>query len=328
MPRISVIIPVYNCESYIGEALKSILNQSVQDVEIIVVNDGSTDGTLSVAEAFAEKDKNIRIISQTNSGKPAVARNVGLRHAAGEYICFLDGDDLFLPGKLEKQLEIFRRFPELNLVFHDVRHLYEDNRHDLGSYLGNAGFTELAKDYMAPRQGNIYLCRENFYNFISAYFLTIHTSSIMVRRSCLDDQGTWFPEDVTIGEDADLWFRLVLSNRVAFLNEILSYYRQHSTSITSNMADYLQGSILVHRRNLKRGEHLFTPGEKQLYEEKIRGYHWHYGYLLYSNYEMERARREYMDALKLGYSTKAVVAVAKTMLPRSFVRFCKTCLKG
>lgn len=135
MPRISVIIPVYNCESYIGEALKSILNQSVQDVEIIVVNDGSTDGTLSVAEAFAEKDKNIRIISQTNSGKPAVARNVGLRHAAGEYICFLDGDDLFLPGKLEKQLEIFRRFPELNLVFHDVRHLYEDNRHDLGSYL-------------------------------------------------------------------------------------------------------------------------------------------------------------------------------------------------
>ncbi|WP_243373873.1 glycosyltransferase family A protein [Geotalea sp. SG265] len=328
MPKISVVIPVYNCESYIKEALKSVQKQSVRDLEIIVVNDGSTDGTLSVTEALAERDERIRIISQANSGKPAIARNVGLRHAGGKYVCFLDGDDLFMPGKLEKQLEIFLRFPELNLVFHDVRHLYEDDRHEPGSYLGNARFTHVAKDYMAQVQENIYLCGENFYNFISAYFLTIHTSAVMATRSCLEAQSTWFPEDATIGEDADLWFRLALSNRTAYLDEVLSCYRQHSTSITSNMANYLKGSILVHRRNLERGEHVLTREEKKLYEKKIQGYHWHYGYLLYSNYEMKLARKEYLDALKLGFSPKTVVAIAKTMLPRSFVRCCKTFLKA
>lgn len=327
MPTISVVIPVYNCESYIGEALKSVQTQNVQDLEIIVVNDGSTDGTLSVAESFAERDRRIRIISQANSGKPAVARNVGLSHSTGEYVCFLDGDDLFLPGKLEKQLEIFQRFPQLSIIFHDIRLLYEDNPHAPGSYLSNAGFTALAKDYMAHVQGIFYLCRENFYNFISVYFLSIHTSAVMATRSCLDAQSTWFPEEVTIGEDADLWFRLALSNRVAYVDEVLSCYRQHSTSITSNMANYLEGSILIHRRNLERGQHVFTSEEKDRYETKIWSYHWHYGYLLYSNYRMNLARQEYINALRLKFRKKAFIALLKTMLPVTFVRFCKTVLK-
>ncbi|WP_054694475.1 glycosyltransferase family 2 protein [Geotalea toluenoxydans] len=141
MPKVSVIIPAYNCERYIGQAIESVLCQGVRNLELLVVNDGSTDGTLSIVKFLAEKDSRIRVLSQANSGKPAIARNVGIRQSSGEFICFLDADDLFFPRKLEKQLDVFRRYPHLNLVFHDVKNLYE-NGEESGSYLGRAEFRD------------------------------------------------------------------------------------------------------------------------------------------------------------------------------------------
>lgn len=92
MAKISIIVPVYNTEKFLEKCLNSLINQTLKDIEIICINDGSTDKSLQILEKFANKDKRIQIINQTNSGL-SVARNIGIKKAKGEYIGFVDSDD-------------------------------------------------------------------------------------------------------------------------------------------------------------------------------------------------------------------------------------------
>ena len=121
-PQISVIIPIYNDALYIQEALTSVLSQGIEKLEIIVIDDGSTDN-------FEEKindlnDPRIRIIKQTNCGA-AEARNNGIRHAVGEYIAFLDADDIWAPNKLKLQLEVLINRADVNMVYGQVKEFYD-----------------------------------------------------------------------------------------------------------------------------------------------------------------------------------------------------------
>ena len=121
-PQISVIIPIYNYALYIQEALTSVLSQGIEKLEIIVIDDGSTDN-------FEEKindlnDPRIRIIKQTNCGA-AEARNNGIRHAVGEYIAFLDADDIWTPNKLKLQLEVLINRADVNMVYGQVKEFYD-----------------------------------------------------------------------------------------------------------------------------------------------------------------------------------------------------------
>ena len=101
--KVSVIIPVYNAEKYLAECLDSIVCQTLSDIEIICVNDGSSDNSLSLLEAYSRKDNRFKIINQENSG-PGVARNTGINVASGEYIFFVDSDDTIFPETLEKNV--------------------------------------------------------------------------------------------------------------------------------------------------------------------------------------------------------------------------------
>ncbi len=327
MPKVSIIIPAYNCERYIRQAIESVLCQSEQNFEIIIINDGSTDGTYFIAKSLAKSDHRILVISQLNSGKPSIARNVGIRNSSGEFICFLDADDLYLPRKLEKQLKIFHQYPHLNLVFHDVKNLHENGNEDTGSYLGRADFDFTARDYVTHVKDNLYLCKPNFYNYMSVYCTSVAIQNIMLRRSCLQSEPIWFSEELTIGEDIDLWFRLAIRNRLACLYEPLSYYRRHDDNMTNNMEGYFKGSLEVYETNLRRGYNLFTEDEKLDYKSKISGQHFHYGYYLYANLDMKSARREYLSALKLRSTSKTMLALLKTFIPAKIVKSCKTYLK-
>lgn len=103
-PLVSVIIPVYNVENYLKECLDSVLNQTYKNIEVIVINDGSTDKSLHILEDYSSKFNNIKIIDQENSGQ-SVARNKGLENAKGKYIYFLDSDDYILPDTLKKLIK-------------------------------------------------------------------------------------------------------------------------------------------------------------------------------------------------------------------------------
>lgn len=114
--KISAIIPVYNGAKYIRETIESIEKQTYPVYEIIIVNDGSTDDTLIIIEEYAKEDSRIRIFSQIN-GKQAKARNIGIKNAMGEYIAFCDADDLWVPEKLEKQMQLFGGNSKIVAVF-------------------------------------------------------------------------------------------------------------------------------------------------------------------------------------------------------------------
>lgn len=124
MPKVSVIIPVYNVEKYLGECLDSVLRQTLKDIEIICVDDGSTDGSPKMLAEYAAKDSRIRIITQPNGGLSA-ARNAGMDAANGKYIYFLDSDDWIVPDALEQSVEICERDNLDQLVF-GCRCLFED----------------------------------------------------------------------------------------------------------------------------------------------------------------------------------------------------------
>jgi glycosyltransferase involved in cell wall biosynthesis len=327
MPKVSIIIPAFNCERYIRQAVESVLCQTERDLELLVVNDGSTDGTLSMVNALAGKDRRIRVISQANSGKPAIARNRGIRDASGEFISFLDADDLFYPRKLEKQLRVFRQYPHLDLVFHDVKNLYHNGETARGSYFGRAEFQARFSDYVSRERSGVYLCNGNFYNFMSAHCTTLAIQNVMVRRSTLHTQTTWFPEDMAIGEDIDLWFRLALTNSMAFIMEPLSYYRRHDSNITNDLESYFRGSLAVHEKNLARGRKLLTKRERSVYRDKISAQHFHYGYYLYRNMDMGTARREYHRAWSLSPSPRTLLAFLKTFVPTGMIRSCRLLLR-
>jgi len=120
LPLISTVIPVYNGEMYIGEAVQSVLDQSYPAVEVIVVDDGSTDGTKQAVTRFGEQ---AIYIFQENAGVSA-ARNNGIKRSRGQYLAFLDADDLFVPEKLEKQLICLQEDPDLDMVFGQVQQFY------------------------------------------------------------------------------------------------------------------------------------------------------------------------------------------------------------
>jgi glycosyltransferase involved in cell wall biosynthesis len=114
MPRVSVIIPTYNRAEYLGAAIESVLEQTCNDLEIIVVDDGSTDGTRSLAQRY---HRSIRYIYLDHCGLSGVTRNRGIAAACGAYIAFLDSDDLWLPNKIERQLAYCAQHPHMGMIF-------------------------------------------------------------------------------------------------------------------------------------------------------------------------------------------------------------------
>ena len=113
--RVTVIIPSYNAEAFLSDAVTSVLHQTWRELELIIVNDGSTDATRSIAEQFSQKDHRVKIVDKPNGGLSS-ARNAGMAAASGDTICFLDADDSLLPDKLQRQVAFLEQFPGCDLV--------------------------------------------------------------------------------------------------------------------------------------------------------------------------------------------------------------------
>ena len=211
-PMVSVVIPTYNCARYLPEAIDSVLAQTYRDFEIIVVDDGSTDNTPEVLARYGDQ---IRIIRQPDQGRSA-ARNAGILAARGEYIAFLDADDLWLPQKLEKQLALFAARAEIGWVYSDYRRLAELGS-DTDTFFHRAGLRP-------PPEGRI------LPELLSGCITS--TITVMARASCFRRVGLFDPS-LTRAEDYDMWIRLATQFDAACVDEPLALYRQHSRQITS-----------------------------------------------------------------------------------------------
>lgn len=212
-PAISVVIPAYNCAGYIAETLESVFDQDHEDLEIIVVDDGSTDGTSTVLAGYADR---IRIERQENQGVSA-ARNRAIELARGDWIAFLDADDIWHPEKLDTQLEVARLFPEAGLVFTDFRMVDDRNGcltiHGARAYYGVFDRHGLSWKDIFDQHGYLGSGVPVFWGAcFDSLFLGnfIKTSTVLVRRMALIQAGH-FNRTLSTEEDYDLWLRLGLA---------------------------------------------------------------------------------------------------------------------
>lgn len=272
---VSVIITCYNYGKYLANCVESALRQSHRDIEIIVINDGSTDNSDEVMQGYLT-DPRIRYIKQNNAGQ-ANAKNTGIHSARGDLIAFLDADDCWDDTKLEKQLVLFDD-PAVGVVFSRARFVDEQ---------GKPLKFQLTGEYLTPRAGMVtpYLVFDNFIPF----------SSSVVRKQCLARVGQ-FDESLKMGIDWDLWLRISIYYAFAFVDEPLLVYRLgHSGQMSKNLeerqrcSDRIIGKFLKKHPNAASSQ---TVRDALIYTYGSRAYY-------YSAGDIRLALRYYVKSLML-----------------------------
>lgn len=218
---VSIIICVYNGEKYIEPCLKSALSQTYPNIEIIVVDDGSTDRTGQIVKNYSQ----IKYIYQKNKGI-AEARNTGLNHCMGEYIAWLDADDLYLPDKVQEQVQFLQQNQDIDCVYNDVFLIDTDDK----------VIKELKCDY-TYLDPNDFLAQLLFRQVIPCM------PSIMYRRKCFENLR--FLPDMKYAEDYWMSIELAQRFRFGYLDKILYKYRRHDSNLTNNRAKQEEMEIKV-----------------------------------------------------------------------------------
>lgn len=313
MPKISVIITSYNCAAYISDTIASVTAQSERDLEILVIDDASTDGSLQLAREAASRDARIKIHPQTHGGKASIARNAGLKLAQGDYVCFLDGDDLYAPSKLAQQRQFLDAHQDMIAVFHDMQLIDETGVVTTNSFLLHHRFLERAQPYLSQLSSQTYVCNPQFYRFMALVHSSVHTSSIMLRRSVVDD-GLRFAEDIKMAEDIEFWWAVARHRKLGYIDRQLSAYRIHGSNMTKNSETLYRDSITVHRRNIERHGAGFSSAELQQYEKKMADNWFALGYFYYCQGRNREARGHYQTALQLVIRPRFVMAYLKTLV--------------
>lgn len=315
MTRVSVIMPAYNAEAYVEQAIESVLAQTFTDLELIVVDDGSTDATPLIVQALERRDPRVRLLSQPNSGRPAPGRNRALRVAVGDYISFLDSDDLYLPDRVRPVVEALDAHPNWVAAFHDLLHVNGPGEVQPGTYLRDTAFVEVARDYLQPLGDGWFECTDRFFVFQSLRFAALHTQSVMVARRRLPPGLLQFDEQYFVVDDTDMWIRLGMQGPMGYLDQQLSHYRLHDTNITRNRKKLVNDSVRLHTLNYARVEPKLSAIEKEYYREKIARYLGELAYAQVRDGNMAEARASYRAALQWSWSGRRAFNYLKSMLP-------------
>jgi glycosyltransferase involved in cell wall biosynthesis len=239
-PSVSVIMPTHNCLAYLPHAVQSALDQGIDDMEIIVFDDGSSDGTAEWLRQTAQREPRIVDIYGSGIG-PAAARNRCLHYARGEYVAFLDADDRWRPGKLVEQLRFLREHPTVVLSFTDFQLVNEQGEPGTTGYAFWARFSKVAARTSGYRLLDKALPRLFIEN-------PVGTSSVVARRDALQ-RANGFDPLLPSAEDWDLWLNLAAFGEVAFSEAITVDYLVRAGSESSRMADRLQALDMIFKRH-------------------------------------------------------------------------------
>lgn len=231
-PLVSIVMPVYNTERYLPEAVRSVLAQTFQNWELLVLSDESPGDARSVMAGF--DDPRIRFLEHKNGG-PAFTRNRGMRESRGEFIAFLDSDDVWLPEKLDKQLALFQQNPDAGVVYSQRETIDEQGR--------------ILEGYKPTLYAGKILDRLYVDNFVCM-------SSAVMRREVMDKVGL-IDERLRMSEDFDYWLRVACFFQFAYVDEPLVKYRLHSSQV-STRTDYRIKTVWEIRERFDRefGQHV------------------------------------------------------------------------
>ncbi len=224
MPKVDVIIPAYNAERYLAEAIESVLAQTFEDWRIVLVDDGSTDNTAIVLAPYIERlGTRLKVIKQSNRGLPA-ARNTAICNSSSEFISLLDADDVWLPCRLSESLKCFEGRPKVGLSYGSISLIDES-----GKIIKNFSTTQ------KHGEGNIA-------PYIYMREVQLPCPTLTIRRECLGHVGL-FDETMRATEDRDLCFRIASKYEVAFIPRIIAYYRTSPASMTADPERMLQAQL-------------------------------------------------------------------------------------
>ncbi len=238
-PLVSVIMPTYNHDRFIGDAIDSVLNQTYKNFELIIIDNYSKDDTEKIVASY--KDDRVKYLKFKNNGVIAASRNYGIKHSRGEYIAFLDSDDMWLPEKLEKQIKVFQDSNETSMLYTRFKTIE-------GDIISNKIFPKNGK----YKSGNIFksLYRRSF----------IACSSVMVRRRVLGQVGLFDTDPNLIAiEDTDLWLRIALKYIIKCTDDLpLLIYRMQSQRISQGIEQKSRRFLIITKRYKKyAGTYLF-----------------------------------------------------------------------
>lgn len=320
-PKVSVVIPSYNCAPYLPETVESVLAQTYTDFELIVVDDGSTDETLEVLKPYENR---IRLHSQANRGASA-ARNSGVKIATGELVAFLDADDVWLPEKLAMQVKVFEREPDIGVCF--------TNYLEFGDADEEHGFDEGGgKLYRIPRRAigdDAYVITSPslFEEFLLYGANPCWTSTVVVRRKCLDLVGLFDERYVKPSvEDTQLWLRLAKYFPFGYVDRILAKRRVRKARYYVNPDEHYQ-NIFSTTTHMLENLHRWIPlseRECRALHRRIAQYRFAWGYFEFSRYCLEAARANLQASLRAAFSWKALYYFVLTFLPISGLRLLRS----
>lgn len=297
MPAVTAIIPTHNRAQLLVEAVGSALQQTRPPDEIIVVDDGSTDDTEQVVARYGGK---LRYVRQKNSG-PASARNHGMRLASGDFIAFLDSDDLWVPDRLERQFAALESCPELDFIF-GLEAKFTAGRQSDGCEIKSRDVWKSlnSADGVVPKPVEL-LLEENF----------IPTSSVLFRKQCLASVG-FIDETLQQAEDYDFWLRFAVQGcRFGFVNSVLCRRRQHAGNLVNQWVNRTSATAAVLSRYRDH-----APGRRELVASRLSGLHYDLGSALLYRREFGRALQHLRQANPSGHTRlvwSAKLAVARLL---------------
>ncbi len=247
-PKVSVVMCVWNGEKHLPEAISSILNQTFDDFEFIIVNDGSTDNTSNLLSIFASQDSRIRVLENSRNLGQSYSKNIAIAAARGEYIAMMDADDWCSTNRFALQVDFLDQNPEIFVLGTDYLIIREDKS---GSHIMNT----------ANLPG---LLRWDF-----IFHCAVCQASVMMRRCLFSQYGFQYNENQQTAADFDLWTRIIQVYKISNLNQILYYYRWHNDNISVRKSeDQRINTNDIIRRQVKQ-----YIGE-DLPEELIEGFKW------------------------------------------------------
>ena len=240
--KVSCIIPCYNSELFIKDTIDSVLSQTFENIEIIVINDGSTDKTQSILETYLPYIDIISHDANKNCGKSA-SLNLGIKKSTGQFIAFLDHDDIWIPEKIEKQINIFKNFKNIVMIY--TNGVWIDDKGNIGSLI-------LPKFF---REDNNPLSLLNDCYIKSA-------SSVIVKREMFDKVG-FFDKNLVGCDDHDMWLKITEKFEIKYIKEPLYKYRYHKDQLSHDVRMW-KGGFTILNNACKRNGYSFNIKRKRL----------------------------------------------------------------
>jgi glycosyltransferase involved in cell wall biosynthesis len=284
MPKVSVIIPAYNHGHFLGEAIQSVLDQTFPEFELIVVDDGSTDNTKEVVESF--KDPRIRYIYQENRGLPA-ARNTGIKASGGEYIAFLDSDDVWLPRNLELKVQVLDARPDVALVCSDFYPF--DN--ETGAIIGRFWHDKPFLSWLNPQE----VARQPLKELLSRGGCFIRYSVAVMRREVFTEVG-YFDESIWGHEDWDMSVRIVQRFPIETIDIPLARYRVHGSNLTANQGRMHEEAIAVFNKALR--SYSLSGTEQKLVKRRLAQMHFYSGHTMIAEGRVTEGRQRLIASVR------------------------------